>query len=202
MRRLLLSPCPPGHFTCDDATCIKINTHCDFKYDCRDKSDELGCEVVSSPKDYQNHVPTRLEHGEGEISLPVTFNVSVESLGVETLTMTLEVSHTLSLTWVDSRLYYRNLKENSSLNVLSLATMKLLWAPEVNFVNTIDGHHTWMDYETTVTINRRATATGRNNSSPGEGAAPCMHVIPLCSMCYHDHAEDKEASSYIFLCFS
>uniref|UniRef100_A0A0P4WGZ1 C-type lectin domain-containing protein n=1 Tax=Scylla olivacea TaxID=85551 RepID=A0A0P4WGZ1_SCYOL len=169
LRRLLLSPCPPGHFTCDDATCIAMDHRCDFKHDCRDKSDELGCEVVSFPEDYQNHLPPRLEQEGGGVSLPITLTVGVESLGVNTLAMTLEVSYTLSLTWVDNRLLYRNLKHNSNLNVLSLATVRLLWAPEVAFVNTVDGHHTKMDYETNVRVNRLANAVERNSSSPAEG---------------------------------
>lgn len=47
-RRLLtLSPCPPGHFTCHDATCVPIHYRCDLKYDCRDNSDEYECHPVS-----------------------------------------------------------------------------------------------------------------------------------------------------------
>ncbi|KAK3891914.1 hypothetical protein Pcinc_004228 [Petrolisthes cinctipes] len=45
-RQLMLSPCPPEHFTCDDATCIPIYQRCDLKYDCRDNSDEYECQLV------------------------------------------------------------------------------------------------------------------------------------------------------------
>lgn len=49
-RMLMLSPCPPQHFTCDDATCIPIYQRCDLKYDCRDNSDEYECRIVDFPQ--------------------------------------------------------------------------------------------------------------------------------------------------------
>lgn len=179
-RRLLLSPCPSGYFTCDDATCIDLATRCDFKYDCRDNSDELGCQVVAFPEDYQNHLPPRVEVEEEEISLPVTLSVRVESLGVDTLAMTLEVSYELSLTWVDNRLKYRNLKVNNTLNVLSANTMKLLWVPEVSFVNTVDGQGTVMDDDTTVWVERRNEAIGRNDSASAEGESTLQLNLNHC----------------------
>lgn len=174
-RRLLLSPCPQGYFTCDDATCIDLATRCDFKYDCHDNSDELDCQVIAFPKDYQYHLPPRVEQEQGEISLPITLSVTVDSLGVDTLAMTLEVSYTLALTWVDNRLQYRNLKVNSTLNVLSATTMRLLWTPVVSFVNTVDGRRTVMDESTTITIQRRTEAIGRNDSASAEGES--LHCI-------------------------
>lgn len=168
-RRLLLSHCPPGYFTCDDATCIDLATRCDFKYDCLDNSDELDCQIVAFPEDYQYDLPPRIEEEDKEISLPITLSVSVESLAVNTLAMTLEASYTLALTWVDNRLKYRNLKVNSTLNVVSTNTMRQLWTPEVSFVNTMDGRRTVMDEGTTVTIQRRTKAIGRNDSAPAEG---------------------------------
>lgn len=49
-RQLTLSPCPKGHFTCNDATCIPIHHRCDLKYDCRDNSDEWDCNRISFPQ--------------------------------------------------------------------------------------------------------------------------------------------------------
>lgn len=174
-RRLLLSPCPSGHFTCDDGTCIMLDARCDLKYDCRDNSDELDCQIVAFPEQYQNHLPPRVEQEEKEASLPVTLSVSVESLGVDTLAMTIEVSYTLALTWVDNRLQYRNLKVNSTLNVLSANTMLLLWTPELSFVNTVDGRRTVMDHDTSVWIERRTKAIGRNDSASAEGES--LHLV-------------------------
>lgn len=48
-RQLTLSPCSSGQFTCNDATCIPIHYRCDFKYDCRDNSDEWNCRRISFP---------------------------------------------------------------------------------------------------------------------------------------------------------
>uniref|UniRef100_A0A0P4W890 C-type lectin domain-containing protein n=1 Tax=Scylla olivacea TaxID=85551 RepID=A0A0P4W890_SCYOL len=49
-RRLLLSPCPAGYFSCNDATCIPLPHRCDLKYDCRDNSDEYDCKRIFFPQ--------------------------------------------------------------------------------------------------------------------------------------------------------
>lgn len=53
MRKLLLSACHEGQYTCDDGTCITHDLRCDFKYDCRDQSDESYCRLVRLPQDYK-----------------------------------------------------------------------------------------------------------------------------------------------------
>lgn len=58
-RQLSLSPCPSGHFTCNDATCIPIHYRCDLKYDCRDNSDEWDCKRISFPMVSRDRIQLR-----------------------------------------------------------------------------------------------------------------------------------------------
>ncbi|KAK4314330.1 hypothetical protein Pmani_014362 [Petrolisthes manimaculis] len=166
-RRLLLSPCPPNHFTCDDATCIPLVQRCDLKYDCRDNTDEMGCHLVSFPKDYQKHLPPR-GGNDDEVGLPIVLTVNVEALNIHTMNMNMEVSYRLDLTWTDNRLVYQNLKVNATLNILPMATVKELWAPQVGFVNAIGSHHTLLDGDTTMQVDRHTDTMGRDDAAAEE----------------------------------
>ncbi|XP_068221246.1 uncharacterized protein [Palaemon carinicauda] len=166
-RRLLLSPCQYDEFTCDDGTCIPHLERCDLKYDCRDNSDEAQCNLVLKPEDYQKHLPPRSTRNSSE-SLPIALSVSVDTLSVDTLSSTMEVSYELMLTWEDSRLQYLNLKVDNTLNILPDETVHNLWTPEVSFVNTNDNYHTHVDADATMTIDRRAETKARDEAAPEE----------------------------------
>ncbi|XP_064089932.1 uncharacterized protein LOC135203933 [Macrobrachium nipponense] len=166
-RRLLLTPCQHSEFTCDDGSCIPHHERCDLKYDCRDNSDEAHCHLVSKPDDYQEHLPPRSTRNTSE-SLLVILSVSIETLSVDTREMTMEVSYELMLTWEDSRLQYLNLKVSNTLNILEDEVMSSLWTPEVSFINTNDNHHTRVDSDTTMMIDRRAETRTRDETAPEE----------------------------------
>lgn len=53
VRQLLLTRCQDEQFTCDDGTCVDLNQRCDKKHDCIDFSDEMGCEIVRLPPEYE-----------------------------------------------------------------------------------------------------------------------------------------------------
>ncbi|KAK3853727.1 hypothetical protein Pcinc_039746, partial [Petrolisthes cinctipes] len=141
----------------NDATCVPLTHRCDLKYDCRDNSDELDCQLVSFPDGYQKHLPPR-NPVNPQAGLDITFSLSVESLEVTTLAMTMEVSYKLQLIWVDSRLHYQNLKMNDALNILDKTTMNNLWIPQVSFINTVDNKHTIIDDDTVILVNRLGEA--------------------------------------------
>ncbi|XP_071533859.1 uncharacterized protein [Panulirus ornatus] len=166
-RLLLLSPCGTDQFTCDDATCIPLDNRCDLKYDCRDNTDELECHTVAFPRDYQDHLPPRAS-GIDQKSLPIIVTINIESLSVQTMEMTMEVSYRLELTWLDNRLQYQNLKVENTLNILPASTVDRLWTPQVDFINTIGNHHTLMDVDTIMLVTRLADSIGRNITAPAE----------------------------------
>ncbi|XP_066973211.1 uncharacterized protein [Macrobrachium rosenbergii] len=166
-RRLLLTPCQYNEFTCDDGSCIPHHERCDLKYDCRDNSDEALCHLVLKPDDYQEQLPPRSTQNSSD-SLLIILLVSIETLSVDTLAMTMEVSYELMLTWEDSRLQYLNLKVSNTLNILEDEAMSSLWTPEVSFINTNDNHHTRVDADATMMIDRRAETRTRDEAAPEE----------------------------------
>ena len=42
----------PGHFCCDDGTCLPSSRVCDGQQDCRDNTDELDCSIVVVSDNY------------------------------------------------------------------------------------------------------------------------------------------------------
>lgn len=167
-RQLLLSPCSPDQFTCDDATCIPLANRCDLTYDCRDNSDEVDCQLVAIPGEYQRHLPPRPGRNRSA-SLPVAVAVTVESLGVRTLSLAMQVSHEIVMTWRDNRLHYENLKVDDILNVLPASTSAKLWIPVVHFVNTDTYKHTELDENTVVYVTRLVNSSRRDDAAPAEG---------------------------------
>jgi len=118
--KLLLSPCEDNQFTCDDATCIALEERCDLKPDCRDKSDETNCVLVQFPRAYRSDLAPDLSGVKGddeeEIHLPITLNLIVESLNVDTSNMEMHTNLNLSMTWTDSRIDFWNLNLDKTLN--------------------------------------------------------------------------------------
>ncbi|XP_071552922.1 uncharacterized protein [Panulirus ornatus] len=168
-RTLLLTPCPSESYTCDDATCIPLETRCDLKYDCLDRSDEVNCDLISKADDYKNDLPPRIsEKQEEATSLPITLTISIESATIYTSEMTLQLSYEMKMTWFDNRLTYRNLKTNDSLNKVPFTSMLELWSPTVGFINTEGHQHTKVDVETSLHLQRLQPPAERDSSAPGE----------------------------------
>lgn len=167
-RLLLLTPCSPDQFTCDNALCIALEKRCDLKYDCQDRSDEFECEIVSFPKDYQRHLPPRSPTQKDE-SLPITLHLDIESMSVMTLDMTIDVTYELRMTWADNRLQYLNINDDEGLNKLPMSVIRDLWTPVVSFINAKGIKHTEVDTEAEMFVNRLSDANQRDEAAPAEG---------------------------------
>ncbi|XP_045582905.2 uncharacterized protein [Procambarus clarkii] len=167
-RTLVLTPCGPDSYSCDDATCIPHQNRCDLKYDCLDHSDEAECQLVSQPEDYRKDLPPRQGNGVNASSLPITLHVNVESAAVDTTLMTMQLSYKIIKIWIDDRLNYRNLKINDSLNKVDYTSMMSLWSPIIAFVNTEGHQHTVVDIESSLYLKRQQPPDRSDNSAPGE----------------------------------
>lgn len=166
-RVLLFTPCKLNQFTCDDAKCIPLEKRCDLKYDCFDHSDEVDCEIVKFPPGYQFDLPPR-PTGVNVSALPITTNITIKSIDVDTMQMNMIVSYEFRMTWFDNRLSYLNLKTQTSLNVLSFSNVEKVWSPAVSFSNTEAGTSTVVDIKSSMFITKNANSTTRDLSAPAE----------------------------------
>ena len=116
------------------------------------------------PIGYQSDVPPRTAG-----SLLIATEVSMGSVKVDTMSMTMKVSFTLNMNWLDNRLQYINVKEKTSLNKLPNAIVKKAWAPTVSFVNTEEGHKTMTDADALMVIYKQTNSSYSDSSTPEEG---------------------------------
>lgn len=83
--------------------------------------------------------------------------------------MTMEVAYEIALSWIDPRVNYLNLKSNHTLNKLNIDTVRRLWIPQVNFINTDNIHRTEIDVDVVMFIRRLTQDFIMDETSPGEG---------------------------------
>ncbi|KAK8744854.1 hypothetical protein OTU49_000653 [Cherax quadricarinatus] len=167
-RRLLLTPCGTGYFSCDDASCIPLYQRCDLKFDCHDKSDESGCHLVKFPPVYRPDLPPEINNNNFSQPLPIALYINIESADVDTSSMHMHVNFNVSMTWQESRLSFLNLNEDYTLNRVPYETMQRVWVPVIDFTNTKGNHITLTDHQTTMVINMLGKPRLGDNTQPEE----------------------------------
>ena len=137
---LKLTGCKEDEFTCDDGQCVKIEKRCNQQYNCRDKSDEINCKILSLDHGYNKRVSPILSKGFGSDAVTsVSVRISMTLLKVVAIE---EADHTnrlqfqITLEWKENRVTYHNLKKQIYMNALSETDINMLWLPLVVFTNT------------------------------------------------------------------
>ncbi|XP_045137841.1 uncharacterized protein LOC123520045 [Portunus trituberculatus] len=137
---LALTTCAPGHFTCDDGSCIPANMRCDFQSDCKDESDETECETVTLPPAYKSNIPPRPASPTPDAAAhPISLHINVLSLEIVTGKMEIVMDFTATLRWTDPRLVFRDLKHDQATNALQLPALRSLWVPQVRVCKGVTG---------------------------------------------------------------
>ena len=134
---LKMTGCKSDSFTCDDGQCVKMEQRCNQLPDCRDHSDENGCNIIVLEKGYNRNVPpVSVENGKKEM---VNVSLSIDLLKLVDINeedYSIEIQFEITLKWIENRLVYQHLKTDRSLNALTQEDIQQLWLPEVIYENT------------------------------------------------------------------
>ena len=163
---LKMSGCKEGQFTCDDGQCISLEQRCDQLPDCRDKSDEIGCDILVLENSYNKNIPPITSLNGLKISVDVNTSIDILKLvDINEEDYSIEIQFQITLVWKENRATYQNLKANNSLNALTQMDIKELWLPEVIYENTDQKETTRLgvdwEWKTEVVVKREGNSTIR-----------------------------------------
>ena len=133
--KLSLTSCNETQFTCNDGLCISMDSRCNGREDCYDKSDELNCQIVDSDPSYNKGMIPPPLNSLNQAGIELSIDVH-RILAINEIQESFQISYSLILTWKDPRLSYHNLKKNSNLNVLSSTEQSSVWRPIIVLLNT------------------------------------------------------------------
>ena len=122
-RRLKLTGCREGEFTCSDGQCIKMDERCDQIIHCKDNSDEKNCVLLLfKEEESYNKKVAPFTINKDKTKDPVKVNVSTSLMNVLAISErdhTIDLKLGITLKWYDNRVLYNNLKTEEALNILS-----------------------------------------------------------------------------------
>ena len=154
-----------GEFTCDDGQCISMKYRCDQLPNCKDKSDEKGCNLLTLIEGYNKIVPPFHRNTSGTI-IPVSVGVSLRLLtlmNIDENENRIDLQFEIILDWKDYRISYSNLKNEFFLNTLTNENIESIWLPLVVYENTNQKETTrlgWTtEWSTSVTVSREGNFT-------------------------------------------
>ena len=154
-----------GEFTCNDGQCVRMEERCDQLSDCRDGSDEKGCNLLILGEGYSKNVPpfTKTRTPDKTI-VPVPVQVNMTLLQVVNINdeeNIIELQFEITMKWKDSRITFNNLKREIFLNALTEEDMNKIWLPLIVYSNTDQKETTrlgWMtEWSTSVTVAREGS---------------------------------------------
>ena len=105
---------------------------------CRDESDEKGCQVIILKDGYNKKIPpTRKTKNESVIPAKVGISITLmKVVEIEEVDHSIHLQFQISLEWKENRVTYQNLKAKTSLNTLTESDIYKLWLPLVVYDNT------------------------------------------------------------------
>ena len=135
--------------------------------DCKDGSDEDGCQLLILMKGYNKNVPPlSYDNLDNKRIVPVAVNVSLKLLKVVDIAEvenSIDLQFEITLEWTDHRITYNNLKHKTYLNALTDHDVTLVWLPLVVYVNTNQREtsrlgNSW-EWSTSVSVKRQGIFT-------------------------------------------
>ena len=107
-----------------------MHLRCDGTTQCMDKSDEFGCRNLDFPNGYDKLIAPE----KGKVNVTVSVEIQ-NTLDIDEVGDTIAWKFVIERTFLDNRLQYVNLKENSNNNKLSEEEIDSLWFPYIVFEN-------------------------------------------------------------------
>lgn len=166
---LILTYCNTNEFTCSDGSCIPLNKRCNLQLDCDDHSDEADCLPLILPESYSNLIPAPKPSMNEPLRIKFHFCIfSIKDLDLKGYNFVAEIL--LKLVWRDSRLSFRNLKNDEDLNLIEAEGNSLPWLPRYRFegdqnssgdVNTLDHRLSIRRRSSPLPDNDEFTVTGK-----------------------------------------
>ena len=137
-----------------------MDERCNQRSDCRDKSDERNCQLLHLEEGYNMHIPPV------ESDHPVNVSISLDILrlvDIDEPDYSIEIQFEITLSWLENRATYYNLKTKDSLNALPNRDLTKLWLPEVIYENTDQKESTRLgtdwEWKTRVLVKREGNST-------------------------------------------
>ena len=141
-----------------------MTNRCDQLPQCKDKSDEKGCDLLTLPEGYNKIVPPFSVPKSAIV--PVSVNVSLRLLTVIDIDEndnTIDLQFEIILTWRDYRISFSNLKDQTFLNALTEENIESIWLPLVVYDNTDQKETTrlrWTaEWSTSVVVSKEGNFT-------------------------------------------
>jgi hypothetical protein len=163
---LKLSGCSMGDFTCDSGQCVRIEQRCDQLPNCRDESDERGCQLLLVKDGYNKNVPPITSVSDTNMTLvaaPVHISISLlKIVSMEEVQHKIDFQFGIILKWKENRVNYNNLKTETSLNALTEDNIRKLWLPYVVYANTDMKEAVQLTHDVKTTIVIRKEGIRRN----------------------------------------
>ena len=155
--KITITACKDTEFTCFDGNCVAMDHRCDRIVDCPDSSDEKGCRITQIDRTtyIQEYPPIRANDERSPIQIPIDISVDIlKILKIDEVAGIFKVSFELHSSWLDPRLTYVNLKNNTDLNTLTEKEKIEVWSPNIVFANTESQRKVVIDRDVIAKIER------------------------------------------------
>ncbi len=160
-------------FTCDDGTCIPLVHRCDEYSHCTDLSDEDNCYILSLNKNnYRRELaPSQKSNLDKNIKdkVQIQVNIFVDKVTkIQEMEMSMRVKFSVNLSWLDQRLSFINLKNETGLNAILGQEIESIWFPSLTFNNALEDRKILSDEWSKLNINRQGSGHKNSVEEPDE----------------------------------
>jgi hypothetical protein len=127
-RRQSLTACGLAEFNCNNGDCIEMELRCNGVPDCSDRSDEMDCNILSEPSEYNKELTPARPELKASVDL-------INILRMDEVNSKIRLKVRVHLEWSDSRLRFLNLRPNRVQNSLTGSEEGNIWQPQLLWDN-------------------------------------------------------------------